>query len=371
MEPIDPRALTVLETLEQAGYQAVLVGGCVRDLLLGRRVHDYDMATAASPEAVQALFARTVPTGIRHGTVTVLLEGASFEVTTFRADGDYPDHRRPENVRYVSDLQQDLLRRDFTVNAMAMDRRGVLTDCVGGQEDLRRGLIRCVGEPERRFEEDALRMLRAVRFSAQLGFRVEDATRAAIAACAPLCVHLSAERVRDELEKTLCSPRPQALGELIDLGLLHAQGLDDHPDLSPLDAVPPDRLARWAMAKKLLPGLDLAALRLEKRAVRLCTDAAAICDSLDGTLACKRAVADFGWDAAELAGVLAHHTQTLAAIRASGDCVTLSQLALRGDELPGVSGEAVSPALRRLLFHVLEHPEDNEKTRLLALLEES
>ena len=175
----------ILKTLEGAGYHAVLAGGCVRDTILGRRPNDWDIATSAPPDAVQRLFARTVPTGIRHGTVTVLYGGGKCEVTTWRVEGAYSDHRRPDSVEFTPSLAEDLARRDFTINAMAMDVRGELTDPFGGRADLERGIIRCVGEPRARFAEDALRMLRAVRFAAKLGFELDGATLAAALECAP------------------------------------------------------------------------------------------------------------------------------------------------------------------------------------------
>ena len=158
----------ILNVLSSAGYEAYYVGGCVRDTILGRPVHDWDVTTSALPEQVMACFDHCVPTGLKHGTVTVLLDGLSAEVTTFRTDGSYRDGRRPENVTFVRSLREDLARRDFTINAMAMDACGEITDLYGGREDLAQCVIRCVGDPEQRFREDALRMLRALRFSAQL-----------------------------------------------------------------------------------------------------------------------------------------------------------------------------------------------------------
>ena len=212
--------LEILRRLTDAGFSAYAVGGCVRDTLMGRPPHDWDVATSASCVQVAALFEKTVPTGLPYGTVTVLLPGGQAEVTTFRRDGAYRNGRRPESVEFVSDLREDLSRRDFTVNAMAMDARGRLVDLFGGREDLARGVLRCVGEPERRFSEDALRMLRAVRFSAQLGFAVDPATLAALRRLAPLAEKLSAERVLAELQKTLLSPRPEAAALMIEYGLL-------------------------------------------------------------------------------------------------------------------------------------------------------
>ena len=211
----------VLQRLEAAGYEAYLVGGCVRDLVRGVTPHDCDIATSARPKAVLALFEGfAIPTGLQHGTVTVREGGESFEVTTFRADGAYSDHRRPDSVRFSDSLQEDLRRRDFTVNAMAMDLRGGIYDFHGGAEDLRAGIIRCVGDPAVRFDEDALRIMRALRFSATLGFAIEENTVAAMERCAPLLRHIAAERLREEMTKLLMGDKaaeilvryPQVLG---------------------------------------------------------------------------------------------------------------------------------------------------------------
>ena len=175
----------IIKTLERAGFEARYVGGCVRDTLLDRPIHDWDIASQALPEDVLRLFPHCVPTGIRHGTVTVLLDGVSAEVTTYRLDGAYHDGRHPDGVRFVRSLAEDLVRRDFTINAMAMDESGAVTDLFGGREDLSRRVIRCVGEPETRFREDALRMLRAYRFAAQLGFSLDPTLRAALRVALP------------------------------------------------------------------------------------------------------------------------------------------------------------------------------------------
>ena len=198
------KAQKVLQKLEAAGHEAYLVGGCVRDLLRGVTPHDCDITTSARPEAVLALFEGfAIPTGLQHGTVTVREEGESFEVTTFRADGVYSDHRRPDSVQFSDSLEEDLRRRDFTVNAMAMDRRGNVYDFHGGADDLQRGILRCVGEPQRRFDEDALRIMRALRFAATLGFAIEKDTAEAVERCAPLLRHIAAERLHEEMTKLL------------------------------------------------------------------------------------------------------------------------------------------------------------------------
>lgn len=203
----DPRALAVLDALEGAGFQAVLVGGCVRDALRGAAPRDYDAATAARPEALRRVFAgwKTADTGVRHGTLTVFSGGLGVEVTSFRAEGPYSDHRRPDGVRFTRSLAEDLGRRDFTVNAMAWGRGG-LTDLFGGREDLAAGVIRCVGSPARRFQEDALRLLRGLRLAAQLEFKLHPDTAAALEESLSLLDWVSRERVTQELSRLVCAP---------------------------------------------------------------------------------------------------------------------------------------------------------------------
>ena len=194
----------LLEALETAGFAAYAVGGCVRDSLLGRVPQDWDIATSARPEEVLARFPHAIPTGIAHGTVTVVWEGEPFEVTTFRAESAYTDHRHPDQVRFVPDLEADLARRDFTVNAMACRRDGQVIDRFGGREDLKNGIIRCVGDPGERFREDALRILRALRFAACYGFRLEEKTSAAVLESRELLCYVAAERIWAEFSRLLC-----------------------------------------------------------------------------------------------------------------------------------------------------------------------
>jgi tRNA nucleotidyltransferase (CCA-adding enzyme) len=212
---IHPCVLEVMETLEKAGYQAYLVGGSVRDLLLNRQPKDWDLATDAQPPKVRSVFERTAPTGERYGTVTVLGE-IPVEVTTFRKEGRYLDGRRPETVEFSSSLEEDLIRRDFTLNALAAGRDGHVVDYVGGLQDLKRRIIRSVGDPGERFREDALRMLRAHRLVAELGrdFRIEPRTLEAIGANAHLILNVSWERIRDELVRTLISDNPGVMRDL-------------------------------------------------------------------------------------------------------------------------------------------------------------
>ena len=202
---IPGNVITFLQKMEDAGHEAYIVGGCVRDMLMGKVPHDWDVTTSARPEQVLALFpGYAVPTGLKHGTVTVLWQDLSLEVTTFRTETAYRDHRHPDAVAFADTLQEDLSRRDFTVNAMAMDCRGRLTDLFGGRYDLARGLLRCVGDPEQRFAEDALRIMRCLRFAATLGFSIDSATESAIFTRKEDLSFVSAERLRDELCKLLC-----------------------------------------------------------------------------------------------------------------------------------------------------------------------
>ena len=199
----------ILKTLNDAGFDAYVVGGAVRDYFMGLEPHDWDVATSAKPEQVKELFDKTIDTGIKHGTVTAMIDGEGYEITTFRSDGEYSDGRHPDEVGFVESVEEDLSRRDFTINAMAMDANGNMVDPFGGLEDIEKGVIRCVGNPDDRFSEDALRMLRAIRFEAKLGFALDDGVKASIARNADGLYGVSSERIRDELTKTLVSPSPK------------------------------------------------------------------------------------------------------------------------------------------------------------------
>lgn len=209
----------IIHTLQAEGYDAYAVGGCVRDCLLGRTPKDWDITTSARPEAVKTLFSHTIDTGIQHGTVTVMLDHVGYEVTTYRIDGEYEDARHPKEVVFTGNLLEDLRRRDFTINAMAYNEDAGLVDAFEGAKDLKKGVIRCVGRPHDRFGEDALRMLRALRFSAQLGFSIDGATRQAIADLAQNLARVSAERIQMELLKLLTSDNPQVMRDVYELGL--------------------------------------------------------------------------------------------------------------------------------------------------------
>ena len=213
------KVVLIIKNLQRHGYDAYAVGGCVRDSILNRKPEDWDITTSAKPEQVKRIFRRTVDTGIEHGTVTVLIGKDGFEVTTYRVDGLYEDGRHPKEVTFTSRLEEDLKRRDFTLNAMAYNDDERLVDAFGGMRDLNYHLIRCVGDPKERFSEDALRILRAVRFSAQLAFPIEPETAEAIKSLAPNLEKISAERIQAELVKLLVSDHPERIQDACELGI--------------------------------------------------------------------------------------------------------------------------------------------------------
>lgn len=365
-------ALSVVRRLKKAGFEACFAGGCVRDTVLGRRPHDWDVASSAPPEALGTLFRRTVPTGIRHGTVTVLSGGGSVEVTAFRSEGAYSDHRRPDSVDFGAGLADDLARRDFTMNAMAMTGDGEILDPFGGREDMKKGLIRCVGDARARFEEDALRMLRALRFAAQLGFSLEEETRRAMELCAPLAALLSAERVRDEFEKALFSPAPELAWTMLSSGLMdryaRAEGCAPALACLPRYARLP-RLCRELERRGGIASVDgfLRALRFDRRTVKTVSAAVEVLNS--GGRDFKRLLRDYG-EAAVLAA--RPRSRELRRVLASGECWQVSGLALGGAELLelGFSGREVGQALSALLEHVIDVPEDNRREILCKLISE-
>ena len=255
----------IINTLQRAGYEAYAVGGCVRDTILNREPDDWDITTSAKPMEIKKLFPVTIDTGIQHGTVTVLRNHVGYEVTTYRIDGEYADNRHPKEVIFTASLKEDLLRRDFTINAMAYNHEDGIIDEYGGLNDISDGIIRCVGNPYDRFSEDALRIMRAVRFSAQLGYRIEEETSKAIVKLAPNLSTISAERINTELTKLLLSPNPDYLRDACRLGITrvvlpefdkcmeceqvnphHCYSVGEHT-LHSLRFVPNDKVLRYTM----------------------------------------------------------------------------------------------------------------------------
>ena len=255
----------IINTLQRAGYEAYAVGGCVRDTILNREPDDWDITTSAKPMEIKRLFPVTIDTGLQHGTVTVLKNHVGYEVTTYRIDGEYADNRHPKEVIFTANLKEDLLRRDFTINAMAYNHEEGIIDEYGGLDDIRDGIIRCVGNPYDRFSEDALRIMRAVRFSAQLGYRIEEETSKAIIKLSPNLASISAERINTELTKLLLSPNPDYLRDAYRLGITgvvlpeldrcmeceqvnphHCYSVGEHT-LHSLKIVPDDKVLRYTM----------------------------------------------------------------------------------------------------------------------------
>ena len=301
---ISPKyVLQVLKRLESHGYSAYMVGGCVRDILLERRPNDWDVCTSALPNDIADIFSKTRATGLKHGTVTVFEKGSAVEVTTFRAEGDYTDHRHPENVRFITDLRSDLERRDFTINAMALPLSGVLFDPFDGRADLEKKLIRCVGNPDKRFQEDVLRLLRAYRFSAMLGFDIAEDTLVAIYKNAPLAKTLARERVCAELEKTLLSQTPERIADMLEAGLLDGCAVfAAQPDLPPIKALPRNRALRWAALCALLQKAG-AIEDAETFLLSLRQDAALVHNC---SAACALACPGVGFDRLSLKKLLSH-----------------------------------------------------------------
>ena len=254
----------IIHTLQDAGYEAYIVGGCVRDAVLSKEPDDWDITTSAKPMEVKALFNRTIDTGLQHGTVTVMFGKEGYEVTTYRVDGKYEDHRRPNSVTFTTSLIEDMKRRDFTINAMAYNDDEGIVDNFHGVEDLEAHIIRCVGEPSERFNEDALRILRAIRFSAQLNFEIDESTKAAIENQAKYLRDISAERIQVELTKLLMADHPERLITAYELGVTkivlpefdkmmetpqinkhHAYNVGEHT-IRVVKGVPGDKVLRWA-----------------------------------------------------------------------------------------------------------------------------
>lgn len=398
----DPGAAALLDTLHAAGYAAYAVGGCVRDSLLGRTAHDWDLCTSALPQQVMELFGaeQCIPTGLQHGTVTIKYGGQLYETTTFRTEGSYTDGRHPDAVQFVPDVREDLARRDFTINAMAYNEAEGLVDPFGGQKDLQNGLLRAVGEPQQRFTEDALRILRLYRFAARFGFALDAATARAARQLAPHLDCISAERIQEELAKLLTAPQPGAYLEPAVLAVVL-------PELTPenltaakpvLDACPAGEEnlpVRWAALLGALGEADTRRVLKRLRCSNACIEETAVlvretagegvseekAPAHPGDIHLRQLLGRYGLCTVERLCALcaALHPQaaldcTLAAQRArqleaDGVCCRVSQLAVNGRDLMA-AGIPAGPALRRVLEALLdgviraEYP--NEKPALLA-----
>ena len=396
---LDPGAALLLDALHGAGHAAYAVGGCVRDSLLGLDPHDWDLCTSARPEQVMALFGeeKCIPTGLQHGTVTVKQGGRLYETTTFRTEGAYSDGRHPDAVCFVPDVREDLARRDFTINAMAYSAEEGLIDPFGGRDDLAAHLVRAVGEPERRFEEDALRILRLYRFAARFGFAIDPATGAAARALGPHLDCVSAERIQEELLKLLAAPRP---GSYLEPAVLAVVLPELEPEEQPerfaelcriIDRIEPTVENVPARLAALLWPLGEAgarkALRKLKCSNALTDEVTALEREAPGTpgsemqLTAKRLLGRYELQTIQRLTALcsARHpeqTRAFAALRAEAEqltaenaCCRVNQLAVNGRDLMA-AGVRPGPGLRQVLNALLETvitgQTPNEKDALLA-----
>ncbi len=379
----------VLVALQSRGYPSYLVGGCVRDMLLGVFPQSWEICTGAQPEQIGEVFPGACRPGPRRRAVTILFDSHEVDVESFRsaAVSDAED-AEPDMVRFVGDLTADLSSRDFTMNAIALSADGMLSDPFGGVEDIRRQLIRCVGVPEERFEEDPLRMFRALRFSARLGFSIDLFTMEGIRAKAPLAAALPAERIRDELEKLLLTRSPETLHTVIELGLLSAYLSPAPADpalLQKLSRLPRKAQYRWAGLCRVLvsagaiPSAErfLSALKLDHITIRMAADSCAMLASElpQNDLSKKRWLRRYGVETVRCALCCrdalygGHERMELRRILKSGECFSLKHLAVSGDDLLalGLQGRAVGEMLDFLLEYVMEYPENNRRELLLSL----
>ena len=370
----------VLLTLNNAGFEAYVVGGCVRDVLLNKIPQDYDIATSATPEEIISLFPHTIPTGIKHGTVTVLFENnEKTEITTFRCEADYSDNRHPESVSFVKTIEEDLSRRDFTVNAMAFCDKTGLKDPFCGLKDLNDKILCAVGEPFKRFNEDALRILRLFRFSAQLGFKAEKNTLEQALKLSNNLSKISRERISDEFIKTLCSQNPAAITPLIKTNCLAFLRIGkDHTIFDNLELLKADPIPRFAYYcfKNNLNAFEIAQnLRLSKAFAKSCEK---VCQLLKGEIPTNKVQikqilrvipkSDFKIYLQIISkfndtSIL---TKYIKEIIDNSEPYSLSQLEINGDDLLtlGIKDKQIKLALENLLTLVIEHPEFNDNISL-------
>lgn len=394
----------IIDTLEDAGYEAFAVGGCIRDALMGRVPNDWDITTSATPMQVKELFRRTIDTGIKHGTVTIMLGKEGYEVTTYRIDGDYMDGRHPDKVIFTNNLIEDLKRRDFTINAMAYNERVGIVDAFDGINDLENKIIRCVGEATERFTEDALRILRALRFSAQLDFNINEATAVAVKELGKNLGLISKERIQTELDKLITSNCPDRIK------LVHLYGLnkfifegatsinEDHLSLyenisSIMESLPNNHYLRWAalMHYEAEPSVVLRKLKFDNVTINTCSKlvSAAHTPLPDNKPALRRMIVKYGKDIFDnylftyihslcATGLYDHGSSdhvTLVEklykeIISDNDCISTKDMAIGGTVLlkEGIeSGKKMGDVINYLFERVLDEPSLNEYDTLLSI----
>lgn len=372
----------ILIKLKENGYEGYAVGGCVRDIIMNTKPNDYDVTTNALPEVVEGLFKKTIPTGIKHGTVTVMSEGHPIEVTTFRTEFGYSDSRRPDKVKFVTDIKDDLSRRDFTVNAIAYDENGKFIDPFDGRNDINLKILRAVGEPKKRFQEDALRILRLFRFASQLQFTPESCTLDAALSLSGGLKKISCERIANELIKALCGNEPDALLPLLNCGALEFIGISSSPTLSSLKALPKKDMIRLAAfiilckgdAQRISKSLKLSN---EMRNYIIAQTTLYSEKDISSREELKYAMFRFGDTVVKehliikkvLSGVAFDYT-VIDEIKQSKEPYTLSMLAINGKDLLniGIQGEEIGKTLNYLLEAVISTPPLNTKEKLIEII---
>ena len=397
----------IIETLESNGYEAFAVGGCVRDALMGRTPNDWDITTSATPMQVKSLFRRTIDTGIKHGTVTIMIGKEGYEVTTYRIDGDYMDGRHPDKVIFTSNLIEDLKRRDFTINAMAYNDRAGVVDAFDGVNDLNKKVIRCVREAKERFEEDALRILRALRFSAQLNFSIDEDTALAVKELGKNLTLISKERIQTELDKLIVSPCPDRISLVQLYGLntyifegataINKDNSSLYEDISTLmNCLPRDHYLRWSalIHYEMEPSTVLKKLKFDNVTINTCSKlvSAAHTPLPTDKPTLRRMIVKYGTDIFDnylftyikglsKAGLYEHGNDSdidafynlYSEIIENGDCISMKDLAVGGAILikEGYEpGKKLGSILDYLFNQVLDNPSLNSLDTLLSLAKE-
>lgn len=375
----------ILSVLEYKGFKAYIVGGCVRDILMKKVPHDYDIATSASPEQIKSLFNKTADTGIKHGTVTVIENGIPFEVTTFRTESGYSDLRRPDKVYFVKDIKEDLSRRDFTMNAIACSLNGEIADPFGGQNDIKNKIIKTVGNPNKRFSEDALRILRLFRFSSALNFLPEKNTLNAALELSDELKKISTERIVSELKKTVCSDFPENSKPLLNIKALSFLGIENCPRLNKLKLLKNNpELRMFAFLKESSQNAEQTAknLKLSRKEIDKINDLLYIEKNLKSEnkinikeIMSKLKNPEIFDDYADYAKIFKDFNgEKLKAdyreIIKNKEPYKISDLAVDGSVISafGISGKEVGAELERLLKIVIVNPEQNKKELLLKMI---
>lgn len=392
----------IIDIFYNNGYEAFIVGGCVRDIILNKVPNDYDITTNATPDEVISIFNeyKTIPTGIKHGTITLIMDNNHYEITTYRIEGKYSDNRRPDNVEYTKSIIEDLKRRDFTVNSMAYNHKIGLIDEFNGIYDINNKTIRCVGDASTRFKEDALRMIRAIRFSAKLNFDIEDNTIKSIYENSNLIVNVSKERIKDELNKIIISQNPQSLHLIYDTKLFKYMGIDiplikkEYIDV--LNKCRKDIALRIALYLNYINDVEysiniLKMLKYDNKTINKCRvllenfNENIIEDKKNIKIYLNKIGKDNLYDLIYLKKIyyiyftlkeeyikINNVEETLNSIIDENECYEIKSLSINGNDLNnlGYRGPAVGEILNKLLYIVIENPFMNEKHKLLNILEE-